>query len=492
MGFWSLPQLMLLACAGSVAAPRTVDAQTVDGAAARQEIVRQLGEGLESHAEWCRNERLFGERKRALEALIVLRPDDTQALRALGYTKGSQGRWTPPKNDRQPRDFDAASLAEARSRFDALLATYADALDGLAASHLLSREEVLADLRRVAPDHPRVHAAAGEVQQDGEWLLGETVEALRRRSEIAAWTRDIAALLPASAPPSARETALGLDWTDALETEDARILGTVERRELCRMARSLAVTRTLFGRLLGREVRLAQGTTIFLLDGATDCDRFLRAHPALTDRQRGEMARLTGVWIQGDSHDIAFWEGGEEHRLDGVVHLVCHSFLRQAFGFAMERWEQEGLALFLTECVLGTRLTWCSGAATVACNPAQARLRARMLESPDWLAEAARRSELPGWTCFDGLCARRWGEYSPEDQLCAYALAAYLVEGQHELAPRFLQYLAGGQRSSATAVADVLGRTSVELDQRLQRWLRERLAHEPAGEASVASGPGSR
>ena len=450
-----------------------VSAEAQDAQSGKADAVRQLATALERHAERCRADKLYGERKRALEVLVVLRPDDTSSLRALGYTKGSQGRWMPPKNDRQPRDADGRALDEARARFDEMIGNYVDALDSLVASRLLSDEDVVADLRRVAPDHARVHVADGEVLWSGEWVLDETLASLRRRAEIVEWTRKSfeTAPEPSSVTPNARETALGLAWTDVLESDGVRVLGTVERRELFRMARSVLVTRELFRRLFGREVALRPGTTIFLLDGAADRDRFLRTHPVLTDRQRTDMARLTGAWIQGDSDDVAYWHVDGEHRLDGVIHLVCHAFLRQGFGLPMERaWEQEGLALVLTECVLGTRLTWCSGAATVTCGGEQAALRERLLESADWLAEAARRSPL----ALDVLSARRWGEFTPEDQLCAYALADYLVEGQCARAPRFLQYLAGGQRSTVAAVEAILGRTSAELDQRFQRWLRER------------------
>src|SRR5262245_60549312 len=98
--------LLVLLQAGATAQASEFDAR-------RAEARSALRQSIEGYSDWCRDEQLFLERKKALELLLELDPEHAEAHKALGHVRTKAGAWQPPDKPKTFRDFDQKALAEA-------------------------------------------------------------------------------------------------------------------------------------------------------------------------------------------------------------------------------------------------------------------------------------------------------------------------------------------------------------------------------------------
>src|SRR5690349_9413926 len=59
----------------------------------RSGLAKELIAGLEAHAEWCTSKKIWIERNRALEAILVVDPGNLPAKRGLGWLQVADGVW---------------------------------------------------------------------------------------------------------------------------------------------------------------------------------------------------------------------------------------------------------------------------------------------------------------------------------------------------------------------------------------------------------------
>ena len=341
-------------------------AQLQDFEERRREALDTLVGELEVYAEWCRGKRLFLVRQGVLERLLVLEPDHAVAHRALGHKKDRDGRWVPPAKPKQFRDFDQRALAQASERYEAALEPFDALVRPMLRDERLAPDQRLvlaADVLFIDPDDPELRSQRGEVKVDDRWVLWETPQANARRAELATLVREAyeGAPEPERPEPNERELAIDLAWGAILATPSLRVLATGGEDEALRLMRTLHAAGQLHRSLFRLGGRLPQDCTIYLLRDETEKATFLASHPAVTDEIRAALARLDGSGVPGTS-DLAYWAENEERRLDGIVRMILgHMF--QVYGITLEQhpWIHEGFGLYLTDALIGTRLSWFVG-----------------------------------------------------------------------------------------------------------------------------------
>jgi hypothetical protein len=460
----------------------------------RAEARAALAVELHDYAEWCRGRQFFLERRRVLEAVLVLAPGDTTAMRALDYTRDTTGRLVPPAKERIPRNFgfgDAAQ-AEARERYAAAIAPYLETMHALRADPSLTgteRASIVEELLLLVPDDPVLRAERGEVLRDGVWMMEEADAATRRRAEldeVVRTARSDTKLEPCE--PDENERTYAFRWTATMRSAEARLIGTVPAAELDRTARALHAARALFGAVFERDGALPADLQVYLFASPEEGRAFLGQHAALTPEQIDRSATLAGLWLP-DEHEIIYWASAEELRIDGVVRLALEVMMSNNFHTAgNQAWIHEGFGFLLAERVTGTRLSWFARADKAADQV----LRVRMLTSGDWLGEAQRQfcAGEGGGPRFTDLEPLTFDTISPAELLYAYAVAAYLVEGRAGSAGRLLQRIGFGRRP-ADALTEIVGLDAETLDARVRRWLVERTPLPRSAERDKAATPGA-
>ena len=201
---------------------------------------------------------------------------------------------------------------------------------------------------------------------------------------------------------------------------------------------------------------------------------FLEKHPKSEGAYREFLETLEGSGIQG-SHDMAHWGEAEAMRLDELVRLALGWLLYDAFKITADvAWVHEGVGLYMTRELVGTRLTWFVKPSEYLKPREEQALRARLLKpGTNWMDEAQRMLAREHSPKLAFVMGKRVDNMTPEDMLYAYVMAAYLLEGRPAEAPALLAKIGAGT-PSAVAVQEVLGIDVRQLDERVRRWLGER------------------
>lgn len=436
---------------------------------------------LAEHAAWCQEQQLFGARHAALRAVLEVDPDHAEARRELGYRRAKDGTWTPPRSPRTPKDRNDAAQAEAAVRLGELGLPLRETLLGLLERHEsdLDAAKRRAAIQRVLvlmPDDGVLRTHVGESFDRGAWVLDETVRARRTRLALRARIRELSADPGTRATktlPTERELALGA-FKEAWETRELRVLTTDDARHAQRVATALTVARPLIEALFVTEARFHEDATVFLLPTPEAGRAFLARHPALDDAQRAAYGALEGSGIEGTG-DIAAWADLASRRMDSAVRLG----LAWLFYDAHEVWLKhgmlfEGLGLYLTRELIGTRLTWFVQPSQYERSAEDLALRAHLLASgTNWMNGAHALLAQPTSPKLPFLVGKETGEMTVEDMLVAYVAAAYLLEGWPAELPGLLHDIGKGGSPHDVFEAH-LGYTIQELDVRMRRWLGER------------------
>lgn len=463
--------LLLLAALQSVPAPDAL-------ADARRQLEQALVVELEAIAEHCRKDELYAERERVLELVLAVEPERAEARKALRY-RLHDGRWVQAPGSRPARDRGAdEDLATARARTAAVLAAHRAALlerlDALAAG--LSAEEVETELRRLTelqPDDALVHARLGEVPLQGRWVLEETRRALERRATLAAaCARALDAPPPVACDPSPTERAGGPALAGRC-TDEVRVLGTVPVEALERTARTARALGPLFEAMLGFPPRFAPDFTIYVLAGPREGHAFVQDWPGEAQGHRLLHPALLSSWIDREPR-VAVWDTDGRARLDMAARQTFGMLLTDALGIDLRTgWAWEGLGLYATQTLLGTRLSWFLEERDYRGTQQEGALRPTFRGNGDWLRLAHMRLTGRGGLRLPFLLPRQTAELGTEDLPVAFALAAYLVEGRPRELPELLARLALEAESPIPAFEQTLGMPLPVLERRLTRWLEE-------------------
>jgi len=448
----------------------------------RAEALQALVGELEDLVDWCTRKKLFLERDRVYRMILYCDPEHGKARVGLGYRRESDGTWKEDPDRRAPKNFDKKSL----ERFPEELA---NATSSFVAERLalLDREDapptpderalLYADVLAFDPDNSRVHALREEVQLDGAWVLAETARGKERRPALKDSIREAyrTAPRPQPAPLTDAERSLGVEFRHAASTPEVRVLGTGDEEEVVRAAITVQATLQVFRTLFDApDAKLEQGFTVYLLADYFERDPFLDAYPGLDPDYRESLRALEGSGIQGVGHFV-HWAEDPRQRLDALVHFCLGWLLADGFQIMPgDGWLFEGIGLYLTRELVGTRLNWFVLPSQMVDPESDQALRAKLLDSDtNWVNEGYLLLQMPNHPSLEQLFPKTVSQLTTEDMLLAYVAAAYLIEGREDAGAPLLRAIGSGKKA-ATAVGEALGRTPEEWDARLQRWLSER------------------
>ena len=441
---------------------------------------------LEEQADWCSKGRLYAERDRALELLLRFEPDHPGARKTLGHRWVDDG-WEIPE-DREPAlNRTDKRLPEARRRRAALGRDFSERVVGIAGFYERAdpelggltperKREAFAAVLLVDPDHPGVRTYFGEARVGERWVLGETERARARRAELKAIVRDAFAAVPApgDVEPNEVEAAMGVSWTAGVATPRVRVLTTGPRGEAEQVARACHAAMDLYRAVLGSEVEMLEGYTVWLLLDGASRDAFVAGWPGWGPERVEEMSTWGGAGVPRDVH-VARWDADEVTRLDGAVRHTLGVLFKLDVDLGVDvAWAWEGAGLYLTRSLVGTRLTWYGSGQTTE-TPEAKELLGRLLRSDvNWMNEAYQMLKLGRSPPLRALLGCGIDSMGVRDALLAYAWAAYLIEGRPDDLRPILLAVGEGQVPSADAVESTTGRDVDENQARLLRWLSER------------------
>jgi hypothetical protein len=444
-------------------------------AAARSELVKEL----EGFAAWCQEKSLFLSKQRACEILLELDPDHAEARKSLGHARAKDGTWKAPEKPKAFRDFDKQALAEVPGRWRAATEGYVTSMVGLLEAGALSageREVAAREALRVDPDNERVHVLAGEVKDDGGWVLRETQRARARRAElrdaVRAALEDAPTVAPAELDESERKIPLKLA---AYAAPGLRVVGTTGEHELRLAAQAVLALESFLQFVFESTHALPEDCTVFLLASPAELPVFVANHPAVPADERARYEHLEGSGIQG-TDAFAFWTGDTQRRIDGIVRLVLGFWLSGAYEIDVRHgWVYEGFGLFLTRALVRSRMTWLAPPSKAEGAKADMALRQRLLApEANWMDEGLRLLVEKRQPPLEGLFRKDAGQLSTEDVLYSYVLATYLLEARPEVAGKVLARLGAGY-PGISALREALELDPATFERHLQRWLKERV-----------------
>lgn len=456
-----------LAILGILWLARPVPAQGTEAGAeyqaARRELFSRTGGRLEELAAWCQGERLYLERDRCYQALLLLEPDHAGARRFLRYRRTKDG-WLQ-QDYRAPRNHAEEELDEAARRRGELEATFRAELVLLAERHGIGRDRLLTDVLLVCPDDREAHLGRGEVKEGERWVLLETAAARERRAELEARAKELARAPVEILADSPGENAIreALPWKNTLRSEHMHVRSCGERAEGEAHLRAGESAVALFAEIFDTAPALPRGTTIYVLDCPRTRAEFLeRCHDgALGLLEQG----YSRAWTT-DRTALAVAAEERDVRLDHTVRQTVQRQLAEAFGLGPElAWAYEGFGLALAELATG-RSDVVRNAGVLAGRWSWG--------NEDTLLAAARARVCSGEALeLETFFSRELASFTREDVLVAYALARYLMEGCGDEVTRILEACCFRRQPAAQVFRQELGYDARELEARLVRWFRE-------------------
>ncbi len=430
-------------------------------------------------------EKLFAAADETNRQILELEPNNEAARKALRF-RLRKGVWIQSASYRKPKNLRKDALVELETRRGHVLGAYKTRLFELNAEYaeeasLQARERTLQHLLRMLPEDAEVRSALGESKLDGKWVLNETRVALRRRKLIPDLARSCLATAPAGheTEPNRLERALELHWSSIRKTPYLRVAGTGKPEEVVTVLKTTLGAGEFFRSLLGTETLPPVGFAIYLLTNSGEKRQFLDRHPRVRPANREFLESLASAGIPGTSQ-TAQWSENETKRLDRSVRETIGGMMMQEFNIQVDQgWAWEGVGIYLTYELIGTRLTYYTRQDEYVEDTTTAALQKQLFkrmysEEADWMDEARIffADRRPPKLTF--LMGRKVNAMNMQDRLWSYIFAAYLIEGWPDKAAPFLTAIGEGVHPHV-ACRSVFGMELGRLEERLIRWLNEAL-----------------
>jgi hypothetical protein len=482
---WTAALFFLALCAPS-AEPAPCPAHQDPAPAAEFEKERAaagtlLVRSLEQFADWCNDNKLFLERDKSFTQILELDPTHERAHLGLRYTRDRDGWVPPPEDARAPKNYDLKMLKEAPAKMAAALKPWRDTILALLDKYKDSltpakRDEVYAQILRFDPGDEQVHALLGEIKLEDKWVLAETGAAKERRAAIKELVKRSleSAPVPADIQPTPQELAFGVEWKFSVGTPCVRVLTTGGRDEAVKIAQVTHAVGDYFRAIFGCTTTHPPAYTIYLLLNPGEFKKFLEKYPTVNESNRPFLLTLKGSGLP-ECPNAAWWDEDPARRLDGLTRHTLGVFFQSNGVSPHQGWAWEGLGLYLTRELIGTRLTWyVQIPASTTSGAAMASLRAKLLNSKtNWMDEAHKLLESPKHPSWSNLFAKDVNAMTLEDVLCSYVFASFLLETKPTETWALLRAIGAGT-PTRDAIASVLAMDLDFLDQRVRRWLAER------------------
>ncbi len=473
------------ACARAILVLTAVLALTGGPALAQKEITEKQTKAtksfvaeLEKLAEWADKQKLFRERNRTDELILVLDPENAPARKALGFEK-KNGAWTKSANPKESGNLATDGMKEFGERRQKANDAFLGAMDqllkderGMIDGDLKNR--IASDMAAVDREDPRARAAGGETNVANKWVLSETANAVIRRGLVTKLAKAALAAVPAAGglTPEEVESSLGIGWPSRAATKSARCLCTGDAKEAPRIAHACEAAAEFFAKLFDEKVVLPDSFTIYALTDTLARDTLLAKYPGIPAAERTAGKGLGGFTLPGGSR-FACWGPQPPERLDQSVRRAFGVLLERAFGIGSQQGAlHEGLGLYLTYQLIGTKLTWYIGPRKYAVSGKDVLQDKLHKNETDWMAEAKALLAKPDHPPLKAMLAHDLNDLTPEEMLYSYLLAAYFIEGSPDDSPRFIRALCRPTPSDKAAY-DAYGVNVDGLEARIKRWARE-------------------
>ena len=458
--------LLLVALGGA----RADDAGTAPPPVTVGTVLRAYAEfrdKLESLAVWCDERRLFVERSRAAEALLLFDPDHERARDWLGFRRAKDGSWT--RTEPPPAvDANKEALPEWTRRRDDLAAPFRSRTATPVPPPMFRKAAALRDrvnraLVGLLPDDPVLRENNGETRVAGTWMLKEsaaTPAGRRRIADAAREARKAAARLKAVSSNEPK-------WTSVVEVGGAVVRSDFSRPGSEEIARGFLAARDLLSRVFATEVT-PSGVRLYVFSCWSSHKRFLDTRTEMTEEQRKRDEGLSAYWL--DEEVIASQCFEQTERIDGVVRQsISNADTGLGRMYRASDWMGEGMGMYLTYALVGTRLT-------VFVQDTEYSDEAIGRESADprsdWVALARRMVDAGHDPKIPIVVGTPLNSMTKDDGLMAYALAAYFLESRPEDAAKLVGLTQFGT-TFHDALAMVCGLDAEGLQARFIRWLHE-------------------
>jgi hypothetical protein len=472
-----------------------------------QSLVSEATERLRTLAAWCKDRTLYTCRAEALEALLLLSPEDAEARKTLQYVRDARGGWRRDPKYRPVRN-QAKGADEFEARRKELRAWFAEAavplLEEAATDARRQRAGWLTAALALAPDSEplrtlneevrdpaapvAVGGAGGAGAEAARWLLAESLRARTRREALRKTGRDAVANAPAPKVGTVEDVDRpgGLEWPTVLRSERVRVLGFAPREELELVTRHIEAVWPVFEAAMGKSPgddstetgRYGRGRTLYVFVDAIVAMDWLAEQPKVDKRYIEFVTPLVGNPVPGRAADMVKSQV-PELRLESPPRLAVSRSIKRATELTKRQaWIYEGLNIYLTSLVTGTRLIY-------SVNDVEARYaenrppipdHVRRMQDPDadWLELALAMFESPEKPDLFLLPGKDFNQLTRPEVLYAYAVTAWAIEGHAAKALDFFRALAaeGGTDLDAVCFA-TFGYDARTLEARVHRWLRE-------------------
>ena len=425
---------------------------------------------LEALGQWCETSTLLAQRARVAEALVLLSPENEHGRAWLRWKRQKDGSWRQAST-KPFFDEKTELLPEWQKR----RAEVADPLrDSL--SPLLERKEdwrtagprdrILRALIAMRPDDADLRAANGEVLVSGKWLLSESSQSAAGRKRIAAAAAEAdREALKASKdflrPPSPFASSAG--------TQDFTLYATLPEADATALAARVVAARLLVERVLDVRVHHYPRLVIRVFASHPEAMRYLDTRTDVREDRRAFAKRCLTSWFSGSEFFVSADDPAS--RLDECVRQVLATLGGDVVELTKApAWIGEGFGMYLTQALVGTRLT-----PFVKPSEYSDTSLAKELSDPksDWVA-AIRKQVIEKGVApnLPILASLPLNSMTKDDTLMSYALAAYFLEGRPSDSLALLRDLKD-KRSFHRALAECCNVDAAGLETRFVRWLRE-------------------
>ena len=465
--------------APSVAAVDLV-APAADFDQARKEARAKLVVALEGHADWCHKNKCYLERNRTYERVIEYDKGHKKGRKFLGYSWDRKAEeWVRKRAYREPRAGKPANVLEAQGLRDKAFEGYRDSMLKAIESEGVSKAQVagaLAELVELMPNDESLRVRNGQVKVDSKdgktiWVMEESKRAIAWRTKLRDRKKSLFTDCPApeEGTTEGEEDDFGVKWQGNVENDRIRVLSTGSKGEAEAAARVCHVVWDYTRDLLDHDFEPSY--TALMLASSADKNRVIDNLGGLEPDQRKRLKKLGGTMMGGT---IYTWAKSEDARVDSTSRFSMAMLMNRRFGINSKHgWAHEGIGMYITERLLGTRLTYFVRATEYA--EGGDRNLGRQLRDPDsnWMRLARKVLDKDKTPNIAFMLGRDVNTLTPEDLLVSYALAGFFLEGHEpEVLVEILERVGQGENPAAT-MEDVLGYDIGTLSVRLRDWLGE-------------------
>jgi hypothetical protein len=442
----------------------------------RTETLKKSRQALEDLGAWCGEQKLLRKRAAIAEALLSIDAEHDQARAWLQFKRDKRGDWVRAASVVPPVDGRSDDWPEWVARrtevLDPVRKNLEAACDFSKFSKTPGRERTLRLLVALYPDDEKLRAKHGEVRVGGRWVLAETAATAEGRKRVEGWVKEALKAAGAKEPVVERKVAGDeVDWACSATLGEVFVATTGNAKEVSAFTTRLFAARRLVDAAMARPGASHAPLRCDLLGNYWENKRYLEKCAELSEADRKKFADWNTWWRTWQR--MVVWGDEPAERLDGALRRMIHNE-RSRFStiLAAPVWLNEGLGLYLTWRLVGTRLTWFRDPSKYA-EADRAEVHKELLQpTSDWIALARKIAQKQGGPRLPILAGMSFDGMTAEDDVMAFAVAAYLLECRHESVAMLFQ-AAAMSPSIEYALTTSLGLDLESLDWRFGRWLEE-------------------